>query len=245
VARAIHDWSGRSGAFVAVNCAAIPEGLAEAELFGYRKGAFTGAEQAAVGYFRAAHGGTLLLDEVADLPLAVQAKLLRVIEQSDVQPLGESRATPVDVRIVAASLTSLARRVEEGAFRGDLFARLNGVTITLPSLVQRKDEVCGLFFELMRQRNGGVLLAVEAPLLDRLLQYAWPGNVRELDLLIRRLLGLHGHEGKLRVAHLSGTALEEPVAATSEPPVADGFSRDAHEGSRPRPHLAATRLSVG
>lgn len=229
VARAIHEWSGRKGPFVAVNCAAIPHELAEAELFGYRKGAFTGAEQAAVGHFRSAQRGTLLLDEVAELPLTVQAKLLRVLEQGELQQLGESKALAIDVRVIAASLASLPERVAEGTFRADLYARLNGSTITLPNLAQRKDEIVGLFMELLSQHGGDVAPAVDAQLIERLLTHAWPGNVRELQLLVRRLLGLHGHEPKLRVAHLDGTSLSDATHAASEPPLADGLSREQRD----------------
>jgi transcriptional regulator of acetoin/glycerol metabolism len=129
VARALHGYSRRSGPFVAVNCAALPEGLAEAELFGYRRGAFTGAERASAGFFRSAEHGTLLLDEVSDLPLPLQAKLLRVLEQREVQPLGEVRPVSVDVRLVVAGQQSLARAVLDGRFRADLLARVEGVTV--------------------------------------------------------------------------------------------------------------------
>ncbi|HYQ42038.1 MAG TPA: sigma 54-interacting transcriptional regulator [Polyangiaceae bacterium] len=213
VARAIHEWSGRAGPFVAINCAAIPEHLAEAELFGYKKGAFTGAVNAAIGHLRAAHGGTLLLDEVSDLPLPLQAKLLRVTEQGEVQPLGEARALPLDVRLVVASQRPLALEVEAGRFRADLHARLNGMTVSLPALSQRRREIPSLFVQLLSQRLGAVPPPLEAPLVERLLLYGWPGNVRELDLLARRLLGLHGHERSFCLAHLTGTALEVCEAA--------------------------------
>jgi len=211
-ARAIHEWSGRTGPFVALNCAAIPEHLAEAELFGYRKGAFTGAVNAAVGHLRAAHGGTLLLDEVSDLPLALQAKLLRVTEQNEVQPLGEARALPLDVRLVVASQRPLAVEVEAGRFRADLHARFNGITVTLPELSRRKREIPSLFVQLLSKQLGAAPPPVEALLVERLLLHGWPGNVRELELLSRRLVGLHGHERAFCVAHLAGTALEAAAA---------------------------------
>ena len=138
VTRSVHAWSGRTGPLVAVNCAALPEGLAEGELFGYRRGAFTGADRASPGFFRSAQGGTLLLDEVSDLPLPLQAKLLRVLQEGEVQPLGETRPVPVDVRIVVASQQPLMDAVREGRFRADLLARLDGITVRLPPLRQRK-----------------------------------------------------------------------------------------------------------
>lgn len=201
VARALHGFSGRSGALVAVNCAALPEGLAEAELFGYRRGAFTGADRASAGYFRSADRGTLLLDEVSDLPLSLQAKLLRVLEQREVQPLGEVRPVPVDVRLVVAGQQSLARAVEEGRFRADLLARVEGVTVVLPPLRERREDVLPLFSELVA-RLGGAVPAVESDFVERLVAHDWPFNVRELVLLVRRLRVLHADEPTLRAEHL-------------------------------------------
>jgi len=206
-ARAVHEWSQRTGPFVAINCAAIPEQLAEAEFFGYRRGAFTGAETAGVGHLRAAHYGTLLLDEVSDLPLHLQAKLLRVMEQNEVQPLGETRPVPIDVRIIAATQVSLESEVSKGRFRADLHARLNGLTICLPPLSARREEIPALFLQLMRLRLASAPPRLDASLMERLMLHEWPGNVRELELLTRRLLGLHGHEPTLGLAHLDGSAL--------------------------------------
>jgi len=144
-ARAIHAWSGRSGAFVAINCAALPETLAEAELFGYRKGAFTGAERASPGFLRAAEGGTLFLDEIAELSLPIQAKLLRAVEQREFIPLGESLPIAIDLRLLAATQSPLRTAVAEKRFRGDLLARLDGLTVSLPSLRDRVEEIPALF----------------------------------------------------------------------------------------------------
>jgi hypothetical protein len=149
IARAIHGWSGRCGPFVAVNCAALPEALAEAELFGYRRGAFTGAERHSPGFFRSANGGTLLLDEVSDLPLGIQAKLLRVLEQREVQPLGESEPVPIDVRIIVATQEALSAAVSARRFRQDLLARLDGVSLRLPPLRKRLGDVPALFLSLL------------------------------------------------------------------------------------------------
>jgi transcriptional regulator of acetoin/glycerol metabolism len=210
VSRAIHAWSGRGGPFVAINCAAIPEHLAEAELFGYRRGAFTGAVATGLGHLRAAEGGTLLLDEISDLPLALQAKLLRALEQREVQPIGESRAVPIDVRVVAAGQASLAGAVGKGAFRADLYARLCGFLVNLPTLAGRRLEIAGLLSVLLSARSGGQPPTLDVQFVERALLYGWPGNVRELELLVRRVLGLHGHLAKLGVEHLSGTGLATP-----------------------------------
>ena len=168
VTRGVHAWSGRPGPLVAVNCAALPEGLAEGELFGYRRGAFTGADRASPGFFRSAQGGTLLLDEVSDLPLPLQAKLLRVLQEGEVQPLGETRTTPVDVRIVVASQQPLMDAVREGRFRADLLARLDGITVRLPPLRQRKEDVPHLFSNLLREWTKGRAPAVTCELVELL-----------------------------------------------------------------------------
>jgi transcriptional regulator with PAS, ATPase and Fis domain len=202
VARAVHTESGRKGSFLAVNCAALPENLAEAELFGYRRGAFTGAERASAGHFRSADGGTLLLDEVTDLPAALQAKVLRVLEQREVVPLGESQPVPVDVRLIAAAQEPLERAVVEKRFRADLFARLDGLTVRLPALRERMDDVPYLFARLLTSLGGGHPPAVEPRLVEQLCLYDWPFNVRELVTLVKRMLVLHGHEPSLRLDHL-------------------------------------------
>jgi hypothetical protein len=155
VARLVHAWSGRTGAFVGINCAALPESLAEAELFGYPRGAFTGAVRASAGHFRSAHGGTLLLDEATDLPPPLQAKLLRVLEQREVLPLGESSPVGIDVRVLVATQEPLLACVQAGRFRPDLCARLEGVTVRLPPLRDRIVEVPYLFARLLHDRSGG------------------------------------------------------------------------------------------
>jgi transcriptional regulator of acetoin/glycerol metabolism len=202
VARAIHTWSGRRGPFVAVNCAAIPEALAEGELFGYRRGAFTGAERGNLGHFRAAQQGTLLLDEICDLPLGLQAKLLRVLEQREVQPVGESTAVALDVRVLAAAQESLSRAVAQGRFRADLFARLDGLSVRLPPLRERPAEIPYLFAHLLLDHSGSRPPAVDVRLVERLCLYDWPFNVRELVLLVKRLLVLHGADRVLKLGHL-------------------------------------------
>lgn len=212
LARAIHAWSGRTGPFCAINCAALPEALAEGELFGYRKGAFTGAERASAGHFRAAMAGTLLLDEIVDMPLALQAKVLRVLEQSEVLPLGEVAPVSVDVRIIVAAQSSLQQAVAERRFRGDLLARLDGVRIRLPPLRERLEEVPWLFCRLLERHATGRAPEVEASFIEQFCLYDWPLNLRELDLLTRRLLTLYGQERVLRTCHLPACFRERPHA---------------------------------
>ena len=217
LAHAMHEWSGRKGPFVAVNCATLVPTLAEAELFGYRKGAFTGADRPSPGFFRAAQGGTLLLDEVTDLPEAVQAKFLRALEQREIAPLGESTPVAIDVRVLAASQIPLAQVVTERRFRADLCARLDGLTIRLPPLRERKQEIAFLFLHLLRLHAGGRPPEVEPRLVEQLCLHDWPFNVRELDLLARRLLVLHGHEELLRRSYLPEHILNRPVAGEPVP----------------------------
>jgi DNA-binding NtrC family response regulator len=192
--RALHAWSGRPGRFVAVNCGALPEALAEGELFGYRKGAFTGADRGQPGHFRAADRGTLMLDEIVDLPLGLQVKLLRALEQREVVPLGESTPVPVDVRIVAATQAPLAEAVRDRRFRADLAARLEGMIIRLPPLRERVADVPFLTDRLFQQHAQAATAPVpelDPRFVERLCLYDWPFNVRELDLLVRQLLALH------------------------------------------------------
>jgi len=191
-ARAIHAWSGRQGAFVAINCAALPETLAEAELFGYRKGAFTGAERASPGFLRAAEGGTLFLDEISELSLPIQAKLLRVVEQRELTPLGESLPVGIDVRLLAATQSPLRNAVAEKRFRGDLLARLEGLTVSLPSLRDRVEEIPALFCKIIEQQSRTTAPPrLDPSFVERLCAHDWPFNVRELALLARRLQALY------------------------------------------------------
>ena len=227
VARAVHVWSGRPGPFYAVNCAALATSLADAELFGYRKGAFTGAVHAHLGHFRAAHGGTLFLDEIADLPLESQAKLLRAIEQREVLPIGENRAVAVDVRIVCATQSDLASAVERRTFRADLNARLSGHTCLLPPLRERRADVPALFMTFLARYAGGSSPTVAAKLIEALCLHQWPNNVRELDLLARSLIALHGHEPVLRRELLPQHLLNLP--ARRAPSTASEGERRSYE----------------
>lgn len=195
VARAIHEVSARAGQpFVAVNCGAIPEHLLESEFFGYRKGAFTGAQEDRPGFFQAAHGGTLFLDEIGDLPLAMQSKLLRVIQERAVRPVGAVNETPLNVRIVSATHKDLAAEVTAGRFRQDLFYRLNVIRITVPPLRERLEDLNDISTALLERiaRDAGVIptprLSTTAN--ERLAAYAFPGNVRELENLLHRAVAL-------------------------------------------------------
>ena len=233
-ARAISSWSQRGGPFLAVNCAALPETLAEAELFGYRKGAFSGAERAHAGFLRAAEGGTLLLDEIADLSLPVQAKLLRAVEQHEVVPLGESKPVAIDVRLLAATQGPLRKAVEDKRFRGDLLARLDGLTVEIPALRERVEDVPFLFAKLVEQHCGAAAPPrLDPRLIERLCVHDWPFNVRELALLARRLLALHPEAAVLDQATLAGKLRTE--ADADEPQVEiDGRAvarRDGENGN--------------
>ena len=202
VARAIHAWSGRIGPFVAVNCAALPETLAEGELFGYRRGAFTGADRASPGFFRSAEGGTLLLDEVSDMPLGIQAKLLRVLEQGQVQPLGEAQPVAIDVRIVVATQEPLSHAVQQKKFRADLLARLNGLSVCLPPLRRRPGDVLPLLSRHLGKSMPDRMPAYDASFAERLCIYDWPFNVREVVQLAKRIAVLHSDQTCLRLEHL-------------------------------------------
>ncbi|MES1182301.1 MAG: sigma 54-interacting transcriptional regulator [Myxococcales bacterium] len=202
IARLLHVESGRPGVLQAVNCGALPPALAEAELFGYRKGAFTGAEQAALGHVRASSGGTLFLDELYDLAPSVQAKLLRVIQEQQVVPLGETRPIPVDLRLVAASPVPIRQLVDSGRLREDLAARLSGIVLSVPPLDERRADIPILFRHFLSRYSGGRAPGVDGRLLEHLLLRPWPGNVRELELLARRLLALNGTETVLRKSHV-------------------------------------------
>jgi two-component system NtrC family response regulator len=188
VARALHEHGKRQvGPFAAVNCAAIPADLLESELFGHIKGAFTGASGDRTGAFRAAQGGTLFLDEIGDMPPAMQAKILRVLQDKVVTPIG-GKAAQVDVRVVAATHQNLPARIKQGLFREDLFYRLNVVTISLPPLRERLADIIPLAEHFLRLATGnaGVTKRISAALAAKLLRYDWPGNVRELKNIVDR-----------------------------------------------------------
>jgi two-component system response regulator PilR (NtrC family) len=215
-AREIHAQSSRAARpFIAVNCGAIPEALMEAEFFGYRKGAFTGAADERDGFFQAANGGTLMLDEVADLPLAMQVKLLRAIQERRVRKIGATAEEPVDVRIISATHQDLAHCVEIGKFRQDLFYRLNVIELALPPLRERLGDL-GVLTEaiLTRLAGPGQKAALGAQVLDTLRAYSFPGNVRELENVLERALAF-ANDGVIEVGDLSlkSARVAEPAAA--------------------------------
>ena len=184
LARAVHFASGGlPGSFVAVNCAAIPESLLESELFGHVRGAFTGADRDRDGKFALARGGTVLLDEIGDMPLSLQAKLLRVLEEKTFEKVGANTPIPADFRVIVATHRNLAELVKQGSFREDLFHRINVVPIAIPPLRKRKEDIpilVDFFLNLFRQHQGKALPGVSKKAMDLLVSYSWPGNIREL-----------------------------------------------------------------
>ena len=194
----------RAQPFVAINCAAFPESLLESELFGYEEGAFTGARKAGkAGLFEAAHTGTLFLDEIGDMPVSLQTRLLRVLQEREILRVGATEPTPVDVRVIAATHRDLAERIEAGLFRRDLYYRLNILRLELPSLRERREDVPALSAHLLERalERARAPAAARAPLLRELLRliagapdYPWPGNVRELENLCERVAGAAGHD---------------------------------------------------
>lgn len=192
IARRIHLCSHRSDReFIEVNCAAIPDELIESELFGYEKGAFTGALATKIGKFELAHGGTLFLDEIGDMSLKTQAKVLRVLEEKTIQRIGGNSSIPIDVRIIAASNKQLSEQIEVGNFRDDLFYRLNVIPITAPPLRHHKEDIPALinhFLDTFAEEYGRRKKELEPEALTALIDYSWPGNVRELKNTIERLV---------------------------------------------------------
>jgi len=190
-ARLIHAQSARrTGPFVPVNCGAIPENLMESEFFGYRKGAFTGADGDRDGFFQVAAGGTLFLDEVADLPLSMQVKLLRAIQEKKVRKVGSATEEPVDVRIISATHHKLQERVDEGLFRRDLYYRLNVIELKMPTLRERPEDISQLIDTIMRRLCGTSIPVLTPAARDALAAYSYPGNVRELENILERAVAL-------------------------------------------------------
>ena len=247
VARAIHELSTRAALpFVAVNCGAIPEALLEAEFFGYRKGAFTGATEHREGFFQAAQGGTLFLDEIGDLPLAMQSKLLRAVQERAVRPVGAVAEQLVDVRILSATHKDLALEVQAGRFRHDLYYRLNVIPIRVPPLRERREdlgELCGrLLQRIAAESGGGPAATLSDAALACLAAHDFPGNVRELENLLHRAVALapgpHLQASDLDLASAAGL-----VVAPSSPssPLLEGVSTPGElPASPPEPEPAGT-----
>ena len=196
VAKAIHRHSPRrENNFVPVNCAAIPDDLLESELFGYTKGAFTGATTSKTGRIEFAHGGSLFLDEIGDMKPNLQAKLLRVLQEREFEPVGGLKPIPVDVRVIAATHRNLEQLVEEGLFREDLYYRLNVIPVVIPPLRERKEDIPILvehFIQTLAQKNKQPITGFDLPAMQALMDYPWRGNVRELENLIQHMSILYG-----------------------------------------------------
>lgn len=236
VAHAIHSQSPRrSGPFVAINCAALPEALMESELFGHEKGAFTGALERRAGCFELAQHGTLLLDEIGDMPLPTQAKLLRVLEDGKVRRLGASKEQQVDVRVVASTNQKLEQAITENKFREDLYYRLNVFHISLPPLRERKGDLpalCNALIQNMNQKHQTRVTDLQQQVLETFLGYNWPGNIRELRNVLERAVILAG-EGTVKMVHLPknfatgstgpipGSQGHKPAAVVEHPSSAD------------------------
>jgi DNA-binding NtrC family response regulator len=229
VARALHEYSERGGRFVPINCAALPEALIESELFGHEAGAFTGAARARIGHFEHAQGGTLFLDEIEAMPLALQAKLLRVLQEREVVRLGANKAIAIDVRVIAASNADLEPEIAQARFRADLYYRLNVVGLRLVPLRERRDDISALF----RHFVDGAALRFQRPapelppaLADRLLAHGWPGNVRELKSAAERhVLGLPALPGDARAELASGRSLQATLDALEALLIEDALRR--------------------
>ena len=226
LARAIHERSlRRDRAFVRLNCAALPAGLIESELFGHERGAFTGAEHQRVGRFELADGGTLFLDEIGEMPLEAQAKLLRVLQDGLVDRVGGANAIPVDVRVIAATNADLHRAIQQGRFRSDLYYRLNVFPIHMPPLRERPEDIPILARHFLRVHSRRLKRQCEdfdGVSMERLVQYAWPGNVRELENIVERALILC-HERLLRI---------DPAMVHVRVPPASGPRRTLHDEER-------------
>ncbi len=231
IAKAIHHASPRAeGPLVRVSCAALPESLLEPELFGHEKGAFTGAVAARRGRFEAAHGGSLFLDEIGDLPLHLQVKLLRVLQEREIERVGSSRAVPVDVRLLAATHRDLEAMVRRGQFRDDLYYRLNVVTIAIPPLRERRADIPPLldhFLARFTRANAKAIRGLTGEARDALLRYDYPGNVRELENLVERAVVLTRDDviglGDLPIG--VGEAEKEAPDAASLPAAVEGLER--------------------
>ena len=248
IARALHRLSPRARRrFVAINCAALTETLIESELFGHVKGAFTGAQSAKEGKFEYANGGTLFLDEIGDMPLATQAKLLRVLENREVVPVGANEARPVDVRIVAATNRDLLERVQQGAFREDLYYRLAVISVVMPPLRERLDDLPVLaehFVREFREAHGKEVRGIDAEVLLRFRAHPWPGNVRELRNALETMVVLDG-DGRLGVDDLPMGLRHLEAAPLPTAPPAGAAGGDASSVAAPATAAAADAVPGG
>ena len=229
LARAVHEASQRRGGpFVAINCAAIPEALLESELFGHVKGAFTGADVARKGLFQSAAGGTVFLDEIGDMPVALQAKLLRVLQEREVRPLGSQQAVPVDVRIVSATHRDLESLIAEQSFREDLYYRLNVVNLHIPPLRERREDIAALaqhFVSTLAAKHGRHVVGFASDAMEALMRFDWPGNVRQLMNVVEQCCALCTTV-RIPAALVSRALRNKPVEILSYAEAKDRFERD-------------------
>jgi two-component system response regulator GlrR len=236
LARALHDASPRARMpFVAINCGAMPEQLLESELFGHEKGAFTDAKQAQQGLFRSAEGGTVFLDEIGDMPLALQVKLLRVLQEREVRPVGAQRSLPVDVRVISATHRNLSHAIEDRSFREDLYYRLAVVTLALPALRERPEDIAPLarhFLDGIALRSGRRARVYSPDAMERLCRHHWPGNIRQLSNVVEQNVALtRGHVispqavDKALAGH-GGRATEDATTLQPLAEARDAFVRD-------------------
>jgi two-component system response regulator GlrR len=219
MAQAVHKASNRAkGPFVAINCAAVPEQLLESELFGHTRGAFSGAVQAHKGLFQSAHGGTLFLDEIGDMPMSLQAKLLRALQERVVRPVGSTTNIPIDVRILSATQRDLSEAIRDNEFRQDLYYRLNVVSLTLPGLSERREDIpllCAHFVEKLATRYRKPARAFAPESMEMLVNAAWPGNIRQLINVIEQAVALS--TSALIPASLVQQALHDDAEGSLEP----------------------------
>ena len=234
VAKAIHAASPRAAKpLVVVNCGAIPDNLVEAEMFGHVKGAFTGAVGARIGHFEQAHGGTIFLDEISEMPLEAQSKLLRVLQEREFQRVGSSETITADSRVIAATNQDLKQMVQKGEFREDLFYRLNVVPVNLPTLAERSEDLpllVGYLAAKICHREGLAVKQVSAEALRRLMEYRWPGNVRQLENAIEQAVALSGDRQLLYPSDFPLPALQLPANSSGAPELripAQGLNYDA------------------
>jgi len=232
IARGIHFTSDRSkNSFVPLDCGGIPENLLESELFGYKKGAFTGALKDKIGLFEEANGGTIFLDEIGEMPLSLQVKLLRVLQGNEIRPVGDSKSRKIDVRVLAATSKNLEEEIKKGNFREDLFYRLNVLPIKLPPLRERNEDIpllCNHFINQFNKRLNKDISDITPAAMSLLLKYDWPGNVRELENIIERAVVLA--EGKFLVPENFPSLLEKRVGTDLPDKIFKGYSlKDAQK----------------
>jgi len=248
VARTLHEKSHRSaGPFVTLNCAAVPAELIESELFGHEKGSFTGASLRHTGKFEQAHRGTLFLDEIGDMPTAMQAKLLRVLEEGEVERIGSDKPTAVDVRVVVATHRNLEQLIESGGFRRDLYHRVVVFPVELPPLRQRAEDLPSLVEHFVRQvsaQNGWKSIPFTDAAIDALKKYAWPGNIRELRNVVERLLLLAGATVDEGDVELALPAVRARLTQSSQTASAAHSSVEAETGPLAKRVLSFERAEV-